>query len=138
MTRLLALRIPARANELKGLRDRVRSSLADACLTDKDIEDTIIAINEAAINIIQHAYGDDLDGDIELEIHNNQGELVISLRDYAPTSDSTHFKPRELDDIRPGGLGTHFMRQLMDTLHYSVPADGVGNQLEMRIKINGT
>ena len=67
-----------------------------------------------------------------------QGELVISMRDFAPASDSTHFKPRELDDIRPGGLGTHFMRQLMDTLHYSVPADGIGNRLEMRIKINGT
>lgn len=137
MNRLLSYRFPATASELKALRDRVRNALQGTVCPEKVIDAIVIAINEAAMNIIQHAYGEALDGDIELEILNNQGELVITLRDYAPSSDSSRFKPRALDDIRPGGLGTHFMHQLMDTLHYSVPADGIGNCLEMRIKING-
>ena len=40
-------------------------------------------------------------------------------------------RPRDLDDIRPGGLGTHFIREVMDRVAFLTPADGRGNLLEL-------
>jgi sigma-B regulation protein RsbU (phosphoserine phosphatase) len=137
LNKLLDMQIQADASQLKPLRDAVDDALRTAGCPDKQREAIVIAVNEAAMNIIQHAYADQ-DGDIEVEIHNNAGELVISLQDHAPTVNASQIRPRALDDIRPGGLGTHFIRQLMDTVSYSVPEDGLGNRLEMRIRINGT
>lgn len=137
MKRLLHTVINADARQLKALRDAVRQAITPTGCPLRECDAIILAVNEAAMNIIQHAYAGK-PGDITVEIHNNEGELVISLRDRAPPIDVTQIKPRELDDLRPGGLGTHFMRQLMDTVSYSVPGDGVGNRLEMRITINGT
>lgn len=135
-TRLLRMTINAEPGELKSLRDAVRTVLFSAGCQPQQCDEIVIAVNEAAMNIIQHAYAGK-PGDIVVEIHNNAGELVIALRDRAPTVDASRIKPRDLDDIRPGGLGTHFMHQLMDTVTYSVPEDGIGNKLEMRIRLNG-
>jgi sigma-B regulation protein RsbU (phosphoserine phosphatase) len=134
---LLDMTITADASQLKLLRDAVDSALASTVCPDRQREAIVIAINEAAMNIIQHAYAGQ-GGDIEVKILNNAGELVITLRDYAPAVDVSQIQPRALDDVRPGGLGTHFIRQLMDTVSYSVAEEGAGNRLEMRITINGT
>ena len=40
-------------------------------------------------------------------------------------------KPRDLDDVRPGGLGTHFMAEVMDRVEFLTPPEGGGNLLRM-------
>jgi anti-sigma regulatory factor (Ser/Thr protein kinase) len=72
---------------------------------------------------------------MELDISVDRQQLLIALRDYADTLDINEIRSRTLDDVRPGGLGVHFMQQLMDSLIYTVPEDGRGNRLEMRITI---
>jgi len=135
----LALSVPAKANYLKQLRDSARKMVLTAGSSSEQADSIILAISEAASNIIQHAYKGD-EGDIELNIHVDsnpeQPQLVINLRDYAKTIDVNEIRSRALDDVRPGGLGVHFMQQLMDNLVYTVPEDGRGNRLEMRIAIN--
>ena len=39
--------------------------------------------------------------------------------------------PAGLDDVRPGGLGTHFINEIMDEVRFLVPPGGRGNRLEM-------
>jgi len=135
----LELTIPAKASYLKELRDKSRDVVMLAGSTKEQADSIILAISEAAGNIIQHAYKGD-EGDIELSIHVdssvNPEQLVITLRDYAKTIDINEIRSRALDDVRPGGLGVHFMKQLMDNLIYTVPEDGHGNRLEMRITID--
>ena len=60
-------------------------------------------------------------------------QLVVGLQDGAPRVDPEVLNAgRGLDDVRPGGLGTHFMRELMDEVAFvKVPSSGQGNLLRM-------
>jgi len=45
--------------------------------------------------------------------------------------DVSKVKPRDLEDIRPGGLGTHFIREVMDEVEFLRPPNDSGNILRM-------
>jgi len=135
MTLLAELRIPARAEHLQELRAAVRKAAQQCGCEPTLTEQLILAVNEAAMNIIQHAYRDTPTGEIILEIHNNGTELVFRLLDFAAPVDSTAFQPRDLDEVRPGGLGLHLIRTVMDTVEYLPPPPGVGNLLQLRKRI---
>jgi len=134
--RVLQLRIPARAAELKRVRDAVREGVAGCECSAKSTADIVLAIDEACQNIIRHAYHGDSDNVIELEVEHRGDRLVFSLIDHAPTIDASKVKPRDLDDIRPGGLGTYFIRRVMDEVEFQKPASGRGNLLRMVRRID--
>lgn len=134
-TTLLDLTFPARAERLKDVRRSVRDAINEAGCDGGLAGDIVIAIDEACQNIIRHAYGGDSDEPIELEMRVDSGELVVRLRDHAPAVDIGEIAPRDLDDLRPGGLGTHFMREIMDSVDYAVVSPERGNLLTMRRKI---
>jgi len=133
---LLQLCFPARASQLKGTRDAVRAAMESCGCSSKSTADIVLAIDEACQNIIRHAYHGDSDDIIELEVEHRGDELVISLADQAPTIDPSLVKPRDLDDVRPGGLGTHFIRRVMDDVEFLRPASGRGNLLRMVRRID--
>jgi sigma-B regulation protein RsbU (phosphoserine phosphatase) len=130
--RLLDTRIPARADQLKPLREAVRAALAPCGCTGDALEHLVLAVNEACMNIIQHAYGDDEAGEILVEIINNGQQLEFRITDFADPIDIESIKPRRLDEVRPGGLGTHFIQEVMDEVDYSNSPDASGNLLIMR------
>jgi len=133
---VLQLRFPARAAELKGVRDAVRESVEGCGCSAKSTADIVLATDEACQNIIRHAYGGESDGVIEFEIEHRGDALVFSLVDHAPTIDPSQVQPRDLDDIRPGGLGTHFIRRVMDEVEFLDPPSGRGNLLRMVRRID--
>jgi anti-sigma regulatory factor (Ser/Thr protein kinase) len=45
--------------------------------------------------------------------------IEIVLRDSGVQADPAKMKGRPLDEIRPGGLGLHFMRESMDEVEFS-------------------
>ena len=67
-----------------------------------------------------------------LQILQSGDTLIFRLRDFAPPVDREKVKPRDLEDIRPGGLGVHFIGNIMDAMRFVDPPDGRGNLLEMR------
>jgi sigma-B regulation protein RsbU (phosphoserine phosphatase) len=93
--------------------------------------DIVMAVDEACQNIIRHGYAGEPEGDIELEIERRGDDLVFSLRDFAPKIDPSCVKPRDLDDVRPGGLGTHLIRTVMDEAEFVKTAAERGNLLRM-------
>jgi serine/threonine-protein kinase RsbW len=85
------------------------------------------AVDEALANIIRHAY-DGLPGQpIELvcrwicgRVHGKQRTgLEIVLVDRGVCPDRKKLCGRPLDDIRPGGLGLHFIQGGVDTMKYT-------------------
>ncbi|OGT31685.1 MAG: hypothetical protein A2W28_09060 [Gammaproteobacteria bacterium RBG_16_51_14] len=98
-------------------------------------ERLVIAVNEACMNIIQHAYRGDDTGEIVLEILNNDSQIQFRLTDFAEPVDLASVKPRDLDDVRPGGLGTHFIREIMDECEMGHLEGGKGNYLRMVKKL---
>ncbi len=134
--RVLQLCFPARAAELKRIRDAVRESLEGCGCSAKSTADIVLAIDEACQNIIRHAYRGESDNVIELEVEHRGDGLVFTLADQAPAIDPSLVKPRYLDDIRPGGLGTHFISRVMDEVEFLRPASGRGNLLRMVRRID--
>jgi len=128
---LLALRMEARVGQLRKIREAVRGAVESCGCSAECAADVVTAVDEACQNVIRHAYCDDPGGAIELEIRRCGEDLVVSLQDFAPTVDPKEIKPRDLDKIRPGGLGTHLIREMMDSADFIQPESGRGNLLRM-------
>ncbi len=98
---------------------------------DELADKLVIALNEACMNVIQHAYKFEDSGEIILEILNNDSQIMFRLTDGAELIDLDKVNPRDLEDVRPGGLGVHFIREIMDDCDMGHLQDGKGNYLEM-------
>lgn len=58
------------------------------------------------------------------------GSIKIVIEDEAKQVDPEGIKSRDLDDIRPGGLGVHIIKEVMDHAVYEKRAQ-VGMRLTM-------
>lgn len=85
------------------------------------------AVDEALTNIIRHSYKGAPDRPIELKIRATQQPmegnptapgLEILLTDHGAAIDPAKMCGRELDDVKPGGLGLHFIKQSMDVVEF--------------------
>ncbi|NDA22639.1 MAG: ATP-binding protein [Proteobacteria bacterium] len=82
-------------------------------------------MDEALQNIIRHAYNMDKDKKIKIEFDkDSKDNLRIRLRDYGIQTPIDKIKSRELDDIRPGGLGVHFIKSSTKEMSYEHQEDG--------------
>jgi anti-sigma regulatory factor (Ser/Thr protein kinase) len=85
------------------------------------------AVDEAISNVVRHSYGNRLDQPIAMYFRRTQRQsegkvqqgLEILLCDRGPEVDASKLHGRPLDEIRPGGLGLHLIRQAMDTVEYT-------------------
>lgn len=112
--RILTHRFAAHVDQLKEVRSVVRDTIARLGCSTACVQDVVLAVDEVCQNIIRHAYGGNPTGEIVLEVDRQQNQLVFWIRDFAPKVDEKQIKPRELDDLRPGGLGVHLIREVMD------------------------
>lgn len=135
---LIDFRFPARPSWMKMARACVREACIKVGCDDALTNDVVLALDEACQNVIRHAYGGPSDEEIELNVRQRPGRLVFRLRDFAPTVAPDKIKPRDLDDVRPGGLGTHLIQEVMDDVQYLRPSHGEGNLLKLvkNIEIN--
>jgi serine/threonine-protein kinase RsbW len=85
------------------------------------------AVDEALTNIVRHSYGNRPGQPIAMYFRTtrrrHQGEveqgLEILLCDRGPAVDLSRLRGRPLEEIRPGGLGLHLIRQAMDTVEFT-------------------
>jgi len=131
----LELRFSSDPKKLRMVRERVQEITEEIGCSKKVISDIVIAINEACMNIMQHAYKGDKSGEILLEIQKDSGDLKVLLTDFADPVDPETIRPRDLEDVKPGGLGTYFIQEIMDECVYGNLDNSAGNFLKMRKKI---
>jgi len=96
----------------------------------------ILAAGEASMNIVQHAYkGGDALKRIKVDLNLINKTLILDFFDEGLKADSSKIKPRKLEDIRPGGLGTHFIKMVMDEVQWGESKDNWVNHLILKKKI---
>lgn len=131
---LLKQRFQAKTAQLRQLREWVREVSLAQGMAESRVEQVVIGVNEACMNIIEHAY-QHAQGEVILEVRKDQDSVIYELTDFAQPMDCAKIKSRKLDEIRPGGLGVHFIQEVMDKVKY-VAGDGArGNKISMRVKI---
>jgi anti-sigma regulatory factor (Ser/Thr protein kinase) len=125
---------PGQFDSLAAIGEFITQAAEAAGLDDRAVYAVQLAVDEACSNIIEHAYGGEEEGDIEITYHINGNGLTVILRDqgcvFDPSDVSEPDRQCDLEERSVGGLGIFFMRQLMDEVHFECTLDS-GNKLTM-------
>mgnify|MGYP001381007276 FL=1 len=98
-------------------------------------EDLVLALAEAAQNIVKHAYkGKETEDSMRVLINYNNTKRTIELFDMGAPVIPENIKPRDLNDVRAGGLGTFFIGQIMDEVIFKTSKVDWINHLTMTKK----
>ena len=132
-TGAVTLTVPSQPKYLYVIRSVVYPLAVEAGFGKREARHIVLAVDEACANIIRHAYGGDGTKTIELTVSDGADRFTVRLRDTGRKADRAAIAPRDLGDIRPGGLGTHFMAEVFDRVDYDTsPAEGTVLTLEKR------
>ena len=100
-------------------------------------DELVLAIAEAAQNIVKHGYKGikETSDRMEIKISLKDSELEIGFFDKGKKVVPENIQHRKLDDIKPGGLGTFFIKQIMDNAVFKKDQTGWVNHLILTKKI---
>lgn len=132
------LTVAGRYDEIKTICQFVTQGAAKSGLDETAVFHIELACDEACTNVIEHAYGGEDGGSITVSWHVAADMFIITINDNGrafnlnqiPTAPNTD----NIEDVKIGGLGIHFMRKLMDEVHFNAQAQ-TGNKLVMKKKI---
>jgi serine/threonine-protein kinase RsbW len=138
MTTTGPLCLAAELENLAVIRSFVRESAAALGVGPAGTSDVVLAVDEAATNVIVHGYRG-RQGTIEIEVAREAMDVVVRVRDNAPPFDPTGAPSpdvtRPLEERLPGGLGIYLIRQYMDEVVHRITSQG-GNELILRKRIS--
>ena len=125
------------SSSLKDVRTFSRNVFDKINLPQAQKDELVLAIAEAAQNIVKHGYkGVEETGDrMEIKISLKEGELEIGFFDKGKAVVPGNVQHRKLDDIKPGGLGTFFIKEIMDAAVFKKDQKGWVNHLVLTKKI---
>ncbi len=118
--------------------DEIRDFVAQAAraggFSEKVIYSLQLAADEAASNIIEHAYAGVADASLRVSCDMQDDEIVITMHDTGISFDPSRVKQpnlqADLSERQIGGLGVYLMRKLMDDVRYESDSK-TGNVLTM-------
>ena len=109
-----------RSSSLKDVRTFCREVFEKLQIDQNLKDELVLAIAEAAQNIVKHAYKNNTQTDdkmvVQISCENNK--LQIAFYDRGTPVDPKKVKHREIDNIKPGGLGTFFIQEIMDAVEF--------------------
>mgnify|MGYP001255875099 FL=1 len=121
---------PATLSNLKKIRATIKDFLKIYEVDLKIIKNIQLAVDEAVTNIIKHAYkGENKNNIIKIELEFKNKIFLIHLYDNGIKVDKKNIKPRSLDNIKPGGLGSYFINEIMDEVKWKTDSKDWVNHL---------
>ena len=106
-------------DNLKNIRSMLVDFLNNHKLQVKEIKEIELGTDEAVTNIIKHSYKEENKKNIiEIELEFSENKVIIHLYDNGTPVNEKKIKPRELSDVKPGGLGTYFINRIMDEVRW--------------------
>lgn len=124
----------AKFENLDEIRDFVGVIAREAGFRDRDVYNIQLATDEAASNIMEHAYEGVTDGMLEISCGMDGDAIRIVFVDHGDPFDPSDVPApdlsADLSDRKIGGLGIYLMHKLMDEVHYQSDS-GKNNTLTM-------
>jgi serine/threonine-protein kinase RsbW len=122
---LLKVELPSDPGMLCVVRGAMERLTEAFGFSEPEVRSVTRAVDEALTNIMRHSYGGALNRRIELSCLRiakrrsaNGDGFEVRLVDYGPKINPAKLRGRKLDEIKPGGLGLHFIRQSMDVVEF--------------------
>ena len=124
-------------SSLKEVRVFSREVFEKINIPQEQKDELVLAIAEAAQNIVKHGYKgiENTTDKMQIKISLNNNELEIGFFDKGKEVVPGNVQHRKLDDIKPGGLGTFFIKQIMDAAVFKKDQKGWVNHLVLSKKI---
>jgi serine/threonine-protein kinase RsbW len=124
---LLKLELKSNPEVLCLVRAAVERAAEVLRFQDSEARAIVRSVDEALANVMRHAYGGKPGLPIEMSCRRLEqggqnsapGGIEILLADQGVPVKLSALQGRPLDQIRPGGLGLHFIRQSMDEVEFS-------------------
>ena len=130
-----SVQFPAKFDYLDEIRDFVGEIARQGGFGSKEVYNIQLATDEAASNIIEHAYEGVSDGVLELSCGFQGSVIVIILVDHGEPFDPSEIPmpdlKADLSERKIGGLGIFLMRKLMDEVRYDSQPGKNSNTLTM-------
>jgi anti-anti-sigma factor len=112
----------------------ITSAAEDSGLDERATWQVQLAVDEAATNVIQHAYDTDAPGELSVSWRSEGNRFVVTLHDrgrqFDPDAVPTPDLESSLEDRQVGGLGIYLITRLMDEVRFDFHPQG-GNLLTM-------
>ena len=108
------------SSSLKDVRNFCREVFEKLHIQEDLKDELVLAIAEAAQNIVKHAFKNTASPNelmvVQISCENNK--LQIAFYDRGTPVDPKKVKHREIDNGKPGGLGTFFIQEIMDAVEF--------------------
>lgn len=111
-------------NELGLIRSIVRQVAAEAGLSETAVAEVELAVDEAAANVMQHAYEGRKDGRVRIEHERDRHRLLFRLTHCGQPFDRNAAPPPAFDGSRDSGFGLFIIDRVMDEVDYVANPDG--------------
>lgn len=137
-----SLTVPGRYDEIRRICEFVADGAERAGFDEDAVFQVQLACDEACTNIIEHTYKDEDVGDITIDWEIGPQKFTITIQDNGQPFDTSDIPPAPVPagplpadadeeyELKIGGLGVFFMRELMDSVEFSYN-QGSGNVLTM-------
>ena len=126
----------ATLDNLKNIRLFLINFLKDHQIENRTAKEIELAVDEAASNIIKHGYNiENKNNKIEIKLEIIKKKLFVHLFDNAVPVNQDKIKHRNLEDIKPGGLGSYFINNIMDEVKWETKSKDWINHLILIKKI---
>src|SRR5271169_4648913 len=120
---VVSIVVPSHPKYLYVIRSAIYPLVRDAGFPKRDAQRVVLAVDEACSNVIKYAYDGDYTKSYSLDITIEHGKLIIEIKDSGKKPDVSKIAPRKLDDVKPGGLGTHFISSVFDSVKYDTSSE---------------
>jgi len=120
----IRIHLPSQSRFLPVVRALVAEAAREVGFEEEARQEIALAITEALSNVMRHGYNGRDDRPIDLCVRMASTHLEVEINDQGEFVDPGRICSRDLDDVRPGGLGVHLMKCTMDEVHFRKNAQG--------------
>jgi len=104
---------------------RKASRGCEAPEADEALDQLLLAVHEAATNIIRHGYQDEAGRPIRLIVEIDSDRVHLWFFYPGRHFDPAQVAPPVFDGTREGGFGVYLIRQLVDEVYYTRDSSGL-------------
>lgn len=108
---------PTSPTWFRTLRQLIASATIQCGFSEREAGQVSMAVDEALSNVYRHGYQGSVDGRVRLTFTTSTSPhptIRIEIEDDAKQVDTDLIQSRDLQDIKPGGLGVHLIQTVMD------------------------
>jgi anti-sigma regulatory factor (Ser/Thr protein kinase) len=121
------LELPATPEDVMRGVEHLEQFCTEQHVPRKAIQGLMLAVEEMASNVVNHAYLRDAQQTFRLTLQHHGDRFVVELRDHGPSFDPLQAAAPDIgadpDERDVGGLGIHLVRHYIEDLHYARVGD---------------